>query len=83
MIKLFLIHKNKCYFYVHSKYYDELQQIMKEININDNNDLSSPPIQMSNIIMNLNAPKIENNNININNNSDIIDISALNELENF
>ena len=67
MIKLFLIHKNKCYFYVHSKYYDELQQIMKEININDNNDLSSPPIQMSNIIMNLNAPKIENNNININN----------------
>ena len=38
---------------------------------------------MSNLIINLNSSKIENNNINNQNNSNIIDISALDELEKF
>ena len=89
MIKLFLIHKNKCYFYVHSKYYDQLQQIMKEINIKDNNDLSSPPSALNNNFINLYAQQHENQNIIINNinnnknNNDLIDIPTLNELEKF
>ena len=36
MIKLFLLHKDRNIFYIHSKYYNELQQIIKEIKINNN-----------------------------------------------
>ena len=36
MIKLFLLHKDRNVFYIHSKYYNELQQIIKEIKINNN-----------------------------------------------
>ena len=74
MIKLFLIHKNNASICIHSKYYDELNKIMKEINTSSN-DLSSPPVPKNINIKNLNITKKENNNK--------IDIQTLDELENF
>jgi len=73
MIKLFLIHKNKCFFFNRLKYYDEIQKIMKEIDLNI--DLSSPPLPI-----NIQENPLKSNNKSSNNN---MDLEALNELENF
>jgi len=40
--KFFVIHKSRKYIFYHSDYYNKIQEIIKNININ-NNDLSSPP----------------------------------------
>ena len=41
--KFFVIHKSRKYIFYHSDYYNKIQEIIKNININNNNDLSSPP----------------------------------------
>jgi hypothetical protein len=46
MKKLFVIYKKEKYFYIHSQFYNELQEIIKNIKINEN-DLSSPPNPLS------------------------------------
>ena len=33
--KLYYIHKNKKYFFIHSKYYNQLQEIIKNYKINE------------------------------------------------
>ena len=76
--KLFLIHKNKCYKFIHSTFYNELQETLRNIDINSQ-DLSSPPSAFNN-----DNVQVENNNENFENNSyKNIDVSAINDLEKF
>ena len=78
--KLYLLHKNKSIIHLESKYYTELQQIIREIG-NDNNDLSCPPptVIKNPIIMILD----DKNKKGKKDNKNIMDIKALDELENF
>ena len=71
MSKLFLLHKNKSFFFVHSKYYNTLQQSLKEI-VKNNNDLSLN-VKSSENKLNLDK-KIMSKNLNI---------SILDDLEHF
>jgi len=73
IIKLYLIHKNKSIFYQHSEYYEDLQNFIKKFNT-DNNNLTNKS--------NNNQIKTPINQIDDNNNNKI-DISSLNELQNF
>ena len=71
MSKLFLLHKNKSFFFVHSKYYNTLQQSLKEIATNNN--YLSLNFKSSESKLNYNK-KIMTKNLNI---------SILDELEHF
>lgn len=86
--KLFLIHKNKNYHCVHSDYYNELQEILKNIEISDS-DMSSPPgvtsPDLTNVISSYGENYISNN---IENPNEIQcpqnkDVSTIEELEQF
>ena len=74
--KSFLIHKNKYYKFVHSQFYNELQETLRNIDINSQ-DLSSPP---SAFIPNFQEEQINENTENTYKN---IDVSAINDLEKF
>ena len=88
--KIFFIHKNKHYHFFHSNNYDKLQNIIKNININ-NNDLSSPPNPRENEINEkVNEDVINQEKMNFSNsdmeksiNIKISIIEELNKLENF
>ena len=89
--KLFLIQKNKNYHCYHSTFYRELQEAIKNIDINKN-DFSSPPgVILSNEEPKIMAPKvidIHKNNIKEENiiekdESNHINLSTVEELENF
>ena len=77
--KLYIIHKNKNYNFFHTTYYNDLQEILKTIHINEN-DLPSPPS------LNDNDNNIKNeNNISQKNliNNKNFDVSTIKDLEQF
>ena len=88
--KLFFIHKNKHYHFFHSNNYEKLQNIIKNIKIN-NNDLSSPPNPRENKINeNMTENEINKEKMNYSKsemkksiNIKISIIEELNKLENF
>ena len=83
MKKLYIIHKKEKYFFIHSQFYNELQEIIKNIKINEN-DLSSPPNPLSiNNNENIINEQLINNNILLNKKSQNIDVSTIEELEKF
>ena len=86
MKKLFILYKNKKINYFHSTYYNQLQEIINNIKLNEN-DLSSPPLSEINYENEINY--IDNNYIlekeenkekkeNMN-----IDIETIEDLEKF
>ena len=79
--KLYIIHKNKNYNFFHTSYYEDIQEILKNIHINEN-DLPSPPSlkQKYNDIKNENENNLSQKNV-INNNN--LDVSTIKDLEQF
>ena len=76
--KAFLIHKNKYYKIVHSPFYNELQETLRNINL-CSEDLASPPSAF-----NADTPQEEiNDQISEEKAFKNIDVSAINELEGF
>ena len=91
MKKLFLIQKNKNYHCFHSTFYRELQEILKNIDVNQI-DFSSPPgVIFSNEEHKIQIPKnfdvkmsnIKEENIIEKDESNIINLSTIQELEKF
>lgn len=87
--KLFLIHKNNNYHCVHTDYYNELQEILKNIDINEV-DLASPPgINNSDTTNIINQTPNEENEVQNNieegeeKKNKNVDVSTIEELENF
>jgi len=78
--KLYIIYKNKNYNFFHTTYYNDLQEILKKIHLNENN-LSSPPSLNDNYNNIKNENNISQKNF-INNNRDF-DISTIKDLEQF
>lgn len=76
--KAFLIHKKKYYKFVHSPFYNELQETLRNINL-DLQDLSSPPSAFN---IGISQEEINNENSEEKTYKNI-DVSAINELEKF
>ena len=87
MKKIYAIHKIKAYEIIHSKIYEQLQEIIKNIKINKINDIDCPPsiqgkVNSENIIYNLDIENTKQKaqlSIINNDNKFIIKINIINE----
>ena len=78
--KIFLLHKNKAFIKIHTKYFIELQQVIKDLG-KDVIDFSCPPPSHINIPKSIEIKKLKKEDSIVN--SNVMDIKALDELENF
>ena len=80
--KFYNIYKTKNYFFIHTKFYDQFQEIIKNIKIKPR-DFSSPPAAFSPLCKNLIEDPLKKDDIIKRKSSENIDVSTIEELENF